>query len=188
MGRRLWIVTISAHFIFNDDMEQQITKLYPELINMVRTLTKCHHTTDDLVNDVILDFLKYPKDKQQKIITDGKLKEYLYIMCKTQYLSSNSKYHVQYRESQILQYNDEVDMDTLEAIEADEHQQDDLKKIILSMINVCDDLERQLIADRFIEGKTYKEIAKRHNLPLAVATEKIKHTINKIKLNIHGNI
>ena len=187
MGRRLWVVTISAHFIFNN-MDKQLTAIYPELLNMVRTLTKCHHTTEDLVNDVIVEFLKYPDVKKDQILEDGKLKEYLYIMCKTQYLSSNSKYHVQYRESQILQYNDEVDMDTLEAIETDEHQQDDLKKIIISMINICDDVERALIADRYIEGKTYKEIAKRHNLPLAVATNKIKNSINKIKLNIHGTL
>jgi len=165
-------------------IEEEITKIYPELKAMIAVLTNYNDTAIDLVHEVIHSFLEYPQEKQLKILSDGKLKEYLYVACKTQYNSSNSKYHANYRESQILNYTREINEEEIELEEFDTHNTDELALIMQGINKLCSKYEKQLIADRFIEMKTYKEMADRHNIPVHTVTNQIKQIINKLKNHI----
>ena len=170
-------------------MQQQINKIYPELIAMVKAMTKNSSSANDLVHDVILHFLKYSPEKQNKIVTDSKLKEYLYIACKTQYNSSNSKYHTNYRQSQILNYDNEVDVYDLDLIDEDELNNDELTIIMKAINKFCTKQEKQMIADRFIENKTYREIAQKNNMPTYKATNQIKQILTNLNKQItDGNL
>ena len=170
-------------------MEQLITNIYPELITMVKSLTKNSDTAADLVHDVIISFMKYDDSKKEKIIEDGKLKEYLYIACKTQYNSANSTYHVNYRESQILNYDYEVDIYDLDVVDEDEINNDELTLIMKAINKHCNKQEKQILADRFIENKTYKEIAAKNNMPTYKLTQLIKQILTNLNKQINdGNI
>ena len=172
-----------------NNMQQLINKIYPELIAMVKAMTKNSSSATDLVHDVILSFLKYSPEKQNKIVADGKLKEYLYIACKTQYNSANSKYHTNYRQSQILNYDNEVDVYDLDVIDEDEINNDELTMIMKAINKHCTKQEKQMIADRFIENKTYREIAEKNNMPTYKATNQIKQILTNLNKQItDGNL
>lgn len=133
--------------------------------------------------------MKYDEEKKDKIVADGKLKEYLYIACKTQYNSANSKYHTNYRQSQILNYDNEIDVYELDLEDVDELTNDEITLIMKAINKHCDKTEKQMIADRFVENKTYKEIAKKNNMPTYKATQTIKSIINKLNKQINdGNV
>jgi len=166
------------------NINTHIQKVYPELIKMCRTLTKCSDSSKDLVHDIIIDFLKKSTKRKEEIINDGRLKQYLYIACKTQYNSSNSTYHTNYRISQIFRYTEELNADDYVFNEEDVHNNDELRDIMVSINLLCNRKEKQLIADRFIENKTFKEIANKNNIPVYKTTETIKNIIHKLRVNL----
>lgn len=169
-------------------IHEEITRVYPELLKMVGKLTQNHEATTDLIHDVVLMFLELPEEKQQKIYNDDKIKEYLYITAKTQFFSSNSTCHKNYRENQSLNINDSVEVEDVELEDYDYHNTNELRIIFTAMVSILTPTERQMIYDRIFEDKTYVEIAKKHGLTLPIATKKVKETINKLKTESYGNL
>lgn len=160
---------------------QTIEKVYPELIKMVYKMTNSDETARDLVHDSIADFLSMKKDKQIKIKNDDRIKEYIYRIAKTQYYSSNSNYHTTYREEQILNIESVEEWETLEIEDLQIDDNEQLRAIMSAIGKHCNKFEKQLIADRFVENKTYKEIAKKFDMPTYLLTKQIKTIINKLK-------
>jgi len=68
--------------------------------------------------------------------------------------------------------------------EEDVHNNDELRDIMVSINLLCNRKEKQLIADRFIENKTFKEIANKNNIPVYKTTETIKNIIHKLRVNL----
>lgn len=169
-------------------VQQEIDRVYPELIKMIYSLTEGKNYAQDLVHDGIQYFCEEPESRQLEILEDGKVKEYIYTICKTQYLSSCSKTHQNYREDQILHYTNTEEA-SLEDIEdqIEEEDNNDLSLIFEGIYHTCNRLERQLLCERVLENKTYEEISKKHNIPLHRTTMLIKNTIDKIKNYTNGD-
>ena len=151
---------------------------------MCLSLTKCSDSSNDLVHDIVVDFLKKPQERKEEIINGGKLKRYLYIACKTQYNSANSTYHTNYRISQIFRYTEEINAEDFIFDEEDIHNTDELRDIMIAINRLCNRKEKQLIADRYIENKTFKDIAKKHKMPVYKTTETIKAIMAKLKTHL----
>lgn len=166
-----------------------INDIYDELLYKVQFITNNPQYKDDLVNEAILMFLEKPYEVQQKIVDDRKLSEYIYTMMKMQFNSSNSIFHQKYRENQSLKYYyvDENNIDIPEFIE-DPHNTNELSVIMSSINKVCDTFEKQLIVDRYLEDKTYQEIAQKYGWTTFNITNKIKEIANKIKQYTYANL
>lgn len=169
-------------------INKEITRVYPELIKMLNKLTQSNTSTSDLIHDVVITFLEYPEEKQLKVYNDGKIKEYLYMMAKIQYLSSNSNFHKTYRENQSLNINQSIEVESVELEDYDYHHNDELRIIFTAMVNMLSPQEKQLITDRIFEDKTYAQIAQKNNTTIATATQQVKNAINKLKQEAHGNL
>lgn len=166
------------------NINQHIEIAYPHLIRMVTAIVKDNITAVDLVHDSIADFLSMNEEKQHKIKDDDRVKEYIYQIAKTQYFSSNSTFHLTYRENQLLKVKEETVLDDLQLEELDTHNINELRLIMVSINKTCNKFEKQLISDRFIENMTYKEIALKHDLPTYLVTNKIKKIIQKLQHDI----
>ena len=166
------------------NINQHIEIAYPHLLRMVTAIVKDNNTAVDLVHDSIADFLSMNEEKQHKIKDDNRVKEYIYQIAKTQYFSSNSTFHLTYRENQLLKVKEETVLDDLQLEELDTHNINELRLIMVSINKTCNKFEKQLISDRFIENMTYKEIASKHDLPTYLVTNKIKKIITKLQHDI----
>jgi RNA polymerase sigma factor (sigma-70 family) len=165
-------------------INQTIELAYPELIKMVTAITKNKVLATDLIHDSIADFKSMAVIKQKKIKKDDRIKEYIYQIAKTQYFSSSSTFHYTYRENQVLKVKEETNVEQLEIEDLDTQNTNELRLIMSAINRYCTKFEKQLIADRFIENMTYKEIGYKHSMPTYLVTEKVKSVINKIKTEI----
>lgn len=165
-------------------INQTIELVYPELIKMVAAITKDRVLATDLVHDSIADFKSMAIAKQKKIKTDDRIKEYIYQIAKTQFFSSSSTFHYTYRENQVLKVKDEVNLEMLELEDLDTQNTNELRLIMSTINRTCTKFEKQLIADRFVENMTYKQIGCKHDMPTYLVTERIKQLIDKIKTDV----
>lgn len=181
----------SPAYVYSDmktlkhQINQEITKVYPDLLKMVGKLTEGKDITQDIIHDAIVDFLNMDEEVLSQVLEDGAVKRFLWTLISTQYKSSTSPLHKKYRDRYELKVSDGVDVHQLDIEDDEDNDHHQLLQLITTINSVCNMFEKQIIADRVIEQLTYIDIAKKHNLSIPLATAVVKGVISKVKLNIN---
>jgi len=161
-------------------INEYIEQKYSYLLNKFKAITRNHQSTEDLLNDCLLNFLEKGKEYTNKVLQDGKVDNYLVRMAHIQYNSKTSPFYHQYKKQSIKNLStDEVDIeieDTTEIIEDSKKLAEDVK-IYIGNLPVYN---RTIAEQHIIEGKSQREISRKYDINRKYITK----DIGTIKKNI----
>lgn len=161
-------------------INKYIQENYTTILNKVKGVTKNHHLTQDLFNDILLKFLEKGEDYTNQVLQDDKVDHYLVRMAHIQFNSSTSPFYTQYRKQAIKSSDiDEWDIEIEDEVEIHTDKKEMVKDVKI-YIGKLPHYNRTLAEKHFLEGKSQREMSKMYNINRIHITK----DINTIKSNI----
>lgn len=163
-------------------INEYIEKNYTSLLNMFKAITKNHQSTEDLLNDCILNFLEKGNDYTTKVLNDGKVNNYLVRMAYIQFNSKTSPFYTQYKKQSIYSVpveDMEIELeDTIEIKEDTKKLAEDVKLYIGKL-----PVYNRIIAEQnIVNGTSEREMSRMYNINRV----HIHKDLNTIKSNIRN--
>lgn len=168
-------------------VRDELTKVYPQLkINMQKTCGfNAHRWADDLLAVSVTFFLEKDLDVQLKVISDGKLENYITFIAGMQVKSGSSKFFNTYRKFMNNQREilpnylyKEYRVTYPEPFEDEENLREKCLRLEMDKLNPY---ERMIVEKKVIDDMTYKDISKTYNIPYSSLAKDAKAVMEKIK-------
>ena len=168
-------------------VRKKLTDIYPQLkINAQKT---CGYNTpmwaDDLLSISVTFFLEKPLETQLKIISDGKIENYITFIMGTQVRSGSSKFYSQHRKfttSQREIYDNKTYKGKMTTYQDPfEEEEDEVTTCIKFHMEQLNPYEKMIITEKVLEGKTFKDISRNYDIPYSSLTRTADETLKKLK-------
>lgn len=135
-----------------------INKNYNVLVGNATRICRDKNKAIDVVHHCVMDFIQLPAPKQQQMLDDGKIENWITKCVSLQYKSTSSPYHYQNRkvrmsEDEYLEYKHDFG-----DVEEYDFQHDDCMECLEREVKNLFWYTRTLIEKKFIEGMTYQQL------------------------------
>lgn len=169
-------------------VREELTKVYSQLrINADKTCGfNAYRWADDLLAVAVTFFLEKPLEVQLKVISDGKLENYITFIMGMQVKSGSSKFFNTYRKfinnQRELLPNYKYKEQRVTFPEPFEEEDETLReKCVRINMEKLNPYEKMIIQRKVLDEMTFKDISEAYNIPYSTIAKDTKEILKKLK-------